>query len=79
MPFSGTNMKRIRETKGWTQTRLAHELVVASQQVCSWENGQAPVSNRAEQIANVLGVPMTDLFEGEGEQQARKPAKGEAA
>ena len=71
----GRNIRIHRLDRGLSQTDLANHIGVTFQQVQKYENGVNRVgSGRLFKIAEVLGVPVSNFFEGadySGEQPAR--------
>ena len=60
-PF-GSKLKRLRRERGMTLANVADALGVSKPTVWAWEKGKArPVPNRLEAIAEVLGVPESEL------------------
>jgi transcriptional regulator with XRE-family HTH domain len=67
----GRNIRIQRLAKGLSQTELANELGVTFQQVQKYEKGVNRIGcGRLYQIGSVLGVHITDFFEGSGKQKA---------
>ena len=61
----GRNIRILRLAKGLSQTELADELGVTFQQVQKYEKGTNRVgSGRLLKISAILGVKITDFFEG---------------
>ena len=61
----GRNIRVLRLAKGLSQTELADELGVTFQQVQKYEKGTNRVgSGRLLKISGILGVKITDFFEG---------------
>lgn len=59
----GTNIKRLRLSKGDTQERLAEELHVSSQAVSKWENSAAlPDISMLPLIADHFGITIDELL-----------------
>jgi transcriptional regulator with XRE-family HTH domain len=72
----GRNIRIQRLAKGLSQTELANELGVTFQQVQKYEKGVNRIGcGRLYQIGSVLGVHITDFFEGSGKQ---KPSTSQA-
>lgn len=60
-PF-GSKLNRLRRERGMTLANVAEALGVSKPTVWAWEKGKArPVPDRLEAIAEVLGVPETEL------------------
>jgi transcriptional regulator with XRE-family HTH domain len=61
----GSNVKRLREEKDWTQEGLAGRAGLDRSYVAGIEAGLRNPSTRAlAKLARALGVPMSSLFEG---------------
>ena len=61
----GRNIRVLRLAKGLSQTELADALGITFQQVQKYEKGTNRVgSGRLLKISGVLGVKITDFFEG---------------
>ena len=61
----GRNIRVLRLAKGLSQTKLADALGVTFQQVQKYEKGTNRVgSGRLLKISGILGVKITDFFEG---------------
>jgi transcriptional regulator with XRE-family HTH domain len=61
----GRNIRIQRLAKGLSQTELANKLGVTFQQVQKYEKGVNRIGcGRLFQVASVLGVHITDFFEG---------------
>lgn len=62
------NIKTIRKNKGYSQEELAERIHVTRQTVSKWENGQsAPNADLLKAMAEVLGVSVSELMEGNAE------------
>ncbi len=60
-PF-GSKLNRLRRERGMTLANVADVLGVSKPTVWAWEKGKArPVPDRLEAIADVLGVPASEL------------------
>lgn len=60
----GEKIRKFRREKGLTQKQLGEYLFVSGQAVSKWENSiTMPDINMLPQIAEVLGVKISDLFE----------------
>ena len=60
-PF-GSKLNRLRRERGMTLANVADALGVSKPTVWAWEKGKArPVPDRLDAIADVLGVPATEL------------------
>lgn len=55
------NLKRIREAKGLSQVRLADKAKVSQQLISRLESGRDQTTKKLPQLANALGVLVTDL------------------
>lgn len=65
----GDKIKKLRETKGMTQSDLAKKLNISDKTVSSWENGtRLPRMGMVESISEILGVSKSDLFENKESQ-----------
>lgn len=61
----GRNIKEKRVLAGLSQAGLGERIGVTFQQIQKYENGSNRVfASRLVQLANALGVPVTDLFGG---------------
>jgi transcriptional regulator with XRE-family HTH domain len=61
----GQNIRICRLRKGWSQTELGRKIGLTFQQIQKYEKGANRVgASRLTQIAEVLGVPLTVLFDG---------------
>ena len=64
-----TNLKRIREEKGFTQQRLAQEANVSIGSIKSYEQGRRNINLASAELtyrlATVLGCRIEDLIEKE--------------
>ena len=61
-------IRELRESKGWTQLRLANKLGVTPVTVYNWERGRhEPKASQLRELARVFGVSMDEIdFEGQG-------------
>jgi transcriptional regulator with XRE-family HTH domain len=67
------NVRRLRKTRGWSQGELAAEVDLTQDAISLIENRRAnPTVLTIEQIADVYGISLPDLFEP----QARQLRKG---
>lgn len=58
------NLKRFRETRGYTQEELAHRVGVTMPALQNWEYQKKwPKAESIDRLAKVLGVSISDLFE----------------
>lgn len=63
---TGALIKRLREDKKMTQQQLAEKLNVSDKAVSKWETNHGyPDISLIEQLADVLGVSVIELFSGE--------------
>lgn len=59
----GDNIKRIRKSKGLTQSQLSEKLKVAEVTIRKWEKGERePNLETIRKIANALDVPLVELI-----------------
>lgn len=77
----GQAIRLHRMARGMSQTELGRRIGVTFQQVQKYESGANRVSaSRLSQIAQVLGVPLSTLFEGSTNRTGQPPeACGSAA
>lgn len=62
----GNRLQRLRKARGLTLAEVAARLDVSKPTVWAWEKGRArPLDNRIEDLAQVLGVPASDLISGQ--------------
>lgn len=62
----GKFIARLRKEKGLTQEQFGELLGVSNRTVSRWETGRnMPDLSILKEVANCLGVPLTDLLEGE--------------
>lgn len=62
----GQTIARLRKQKQWKQTDLADKLGVHPHHVTRWETDRVrPRMKSIEQIADVFGVPLSELLAGE--------------
>ncbi len=60
-------LKELRAERGWSQAELAERLDVARQSVNAIETGKYdPSLPLAFRIARLFGLPIEQIFEGEG-------------
>jgi transcriptional regulator with XRE-family HTH domain len=65
----GMRIKRLRETRGMTQEKLAKRLRVSRVHIANIESANSAAHHRTpslallERIAKVFGVPVTELLE----------------
>lgn len=63
---TGALIRELRKEKGFTQNDLARQLHITDRAVSKWERGLcAPDMALLEPLANILGVSMIELIEGE--------------
>lgn len=63
----GSNVRRLRDAKGWTQEALGLESGVSFSTVAKLERAEREVGVRTlGKIAQGLGVPLADLFRDVG-------------
>ena len=64
--ITGPTIKRLRETKGITQSDLAEKLGVSSQAISKWETSKGlPDITLIEPLSKVLGVSVMELMSGD--------------
>ncbi len=64
--ITGTTIKRLREAKGITQSRLAEQIGVSSKAVSKWETAKGlPDITLIEPLAKALGVSVAELMSGD--------------
>jgi transcriptional regulator with XRE-family HTH domain len=65
----GTRMAEARTTAGRTQAEVANQLGVKASTIAKWERGgAAPRSNRLAALAGILGVSLSWLIVGHGDE-----------
>ena len=63
--ITGATIKRLRETKGITQTQLAEQIGVSDKAVSKWETAKGlPDITLIEPLAKALGVSVMELMSG---------------
>jgi transcriptional regulator with XRE-family HTH domain len=63
----GTSVKRLRESKGWTQETLAAKSGLDRSYVAGIEAGLRNASTKAlAKLANALSITLSDIFKGVG-------------
>ena len=68
MTSIGENIKVLRLSRGWTQEQLAQQLHMTRQAVGHYESGRTvPDVDTCRRLAEVFGVELEVLLEGEGE------------
>lgn len=61
----GTSIRRIRESRGMTQTELAEKVHITQSMLCQIERGtKAPSLPLSAEIAESLGCTLNDIVEG---------------
>ena len=60
-PSLGTQIRRARERKRWTQQELADAVEVGRDTVVKWENDQRAPKNRIGAIEEVLEIDLTGI------------------
>lgn len=64
--ITGTTIKRLREAKGITQSRLAEQIGVSGKAVSKWETAKGlPDITLIEPLAKALGVSVAELMSGD--------------
>lgn len=64
--ITGSTIKRLRETKGITQTQLAEQIGVSCKAVSKWETAKGlPDISLIEPLSQVLGVSVMELMSGD--------------
>ena len=64
--ITGATIKRLRETKGITQTQLAEQIGVSDKAVSKWETAKGlPDITLIEPLAKALGVSVMELMSGD--------------
>lgn len=64
--ITGATIKRLREAKGITQTRLAEQIGVSDKAVSKWETAKGlPDITLIEPLAKALGVSVMELMSGD--------------
>jgi transcriptional regulator with XRE-family HTH domain len=64
MPY-GTNLKRLRKAKGFTQEEMAKRLDIAQSTYCQFEtNAKSPNIYLAQEIAKILGCTLDQMMKG---------------
>lgn len=59
----GMNILRERERKGWSQDKLAEELIVSRQAVSAWELGKsAPTIDNVIELSRLFGLSFKSLL-----------------
>lgn len=55
------NLKKVRESKGLTQVKLAEMMCLSERTIISWENGGESTANNAKRLAMTMGVKLQEL------------------
>ncbi len=64
--ITGSTIKRLREAKGMTQTRLAEQIGVSCKAVSKWETAKGlPDISLIEPLGKALGVSVMELMSGD--------------
>ncbi len=64
--ITGSTIKRLRETKGMTQTQLAEKIGVSCKAVSKWETAKGlPDISLIEPLSRILGVSVMELMSGD--------------
>ena len=75
MPTIGDRIRQIRERRGWTQDRLAHESKISKGFLSEVENNKRNIStDYVMRIASVLGSSLDYLLKGETGREERDRA-----
>jgi transcriptional regulator with XRE-family HTH domain len=62
MIFHGTEVKRLRESRGMTQRQLAALIGMNDSEICRIENGERnPLATTAARLAKAFDVPIEHL------------------
>lgn len=63
---TGQMIKKLRESKGMTQSMLAEKLSVSDKTISKWETGRGyPDISLLESLADALGISLIELMSGE--------------
>ncbi|MHC1746829.1 MAG: helix-turn-helix domain-containing protein [Cellulosilyticaceae bacterium] len=58
------NLKKLRNSRKYTQEEVAEKLNVSRQSVAKWENGETmPDINKCKQLANLYDITLDDLVD----------------
>jgi transcriptional regulator with XRE-family HTH domain len=60
-PTLGTQIKRARERKRWTQQQLADAIEVSRDAIIKWEGDQRAPRNRIGALEEVLDIDLTTV------------------
>ena len=64
--ITGQTIRRLRETKGLTQSQLAEQIGVSSKAISKWETSKGlPDISLIEPLSQVLGVSVMELMSGD--------------
>lgn len=64
--ITGQTIRRLRESKGLTQTELAEQIGVSSKAVSKWETSKGlPDVSLIEPLSQILGVSVMELMSGD--------------
>ena len=62
----GEFISKTRKEKNITQSELAEKLMISDRAVSKWENGIClPDASNMQELCNILGITINDLFSGE--------------
>lgn len=65
------NIKRLRSERDWTQEQLAEKVGVTRPTITQWESGWSqPRMGKVEKLAEVFGVPKSEIIESRYEYAA---------
>ena len=71
MEAIGANVKRYRESLGYTQNQVAEFLETSREQVSYWENGSRVLSlEHLERICDLFGIDLENLLEEDPDVQS---------
>lgn len=69
----GEKLKKYRKSKGWNQEDLARESGYSRSSIINWETGKrAPRTVDIDKLAQILGVSIRDLLDGQTETQTKE-------
>lgn len=69
----GEKLKKYRKSKGWNQEDLARESGYSRSSIINWETGKrAPRTVDIDKLAQILGVSIRDLLDGQSGTQAEE-------
>ncbi|WP_085544458.1 helix-turn-helix domain-containing protein [Dethiosulfovibrio salsuginis] len=74
----GTRIREARNSRGWSQAKLAEKAGVHPVTLSTWENGEKPSLSSLEKLAVALEIPVGFLLEGENRDvsEPTKPSTG---